>query len=63
MCGEAVWWRCHRRIIADFVLLARRRPVLHLMHDGRLIPHTPTRGVRLRTDGLLVYDVPAPDPD
>jgi uncharacterized protein (DUF488 family) len=56
MCSEAVWWRCHRRIIADFALLARGVPVLHLMPDGRLAEHRPTPGVRLRGDGLLVYD-------
>ncbi|MEU3344889.1 DUF488 domain-containing protein [Streptomyces sp. NPDC006700] len=56
MCAEAVWWRCHRRIVADFVELARERPVLHLMPDGRLVPHRLSEGVRLREDGLLVYD-------
>jgi len=56
MCSEAVWWRCHRRLIADFAVLARDAIVLHLMYDGRLTAHTPTQGVRLRDDGLLVYD-------
>ncbi|MER7003220.1 DUF488 domain-containing protein [Dactylosporangium sp. NPDC000555] len=56
MCSEAVWWRCHRRLIADFVVLARGWPVLHLMHDGRLVPHPLNPRVRLRDDGLLVYD-------
>ncbi|WP_433225840.1 DUF488 domain-containing protein [Actinomadura formosensis] len=56
MCGESLWWRCHRRIIADYAVLARGRPVLHLAHDGRLTGHTPTSGARLRDDGLLVYD-------
>ncbi|WP_399894204.1 DUF488 family protein [Streptomyces sp. BBFR51] len=56
MCGEAVWWRCHRRLIADFAVLARDIPADHLMHDGRLTAHSPTPGARLRTDGLLVYD-------
>ncbi|MFC4495366.1 DUF488 family protein [Streptomyces ovatisporus] len=56
MCSEAVWWRCHRRLIADFAVLVRGVPVLHLMHDGRLTPHTPMRGARVRDDGLLVYD-------
>ncbi|MFD5341382.1 DUF488 domain-containing protein [Streptomyces hawaiiensis] len=56
MCGEAVWWRCHRRLIADFAVLGRGVPVRHLMHDGRLGTHTPTPGARLRDDGLLVYD-------
>ncbi|MFJ3551339.1 DUF488 family protein [Streptomyces sp. NPDC090114] len=56
MCGESVWWRCHRRLIADFAVLARDVPARHLMHDGRHAPHTPTPGARLRADGLLVYD-------
>ncbi|MFI0165699.1 DUF488 family protein [Streptomyces sp. NPDC017095] len=59
MCGEAVWWRCHRRLIADFAVLARGARVLHLMHDGRLTAHTPIPGARLRSDGLLVYDAGA----
>ncbi|MFJ8047323.1 DUF488 family protein [Streptomyces luteogriseus] len=62
MCSEAVWWRCHRRLIADFAVLARGAPVLHLMHDGRLSAHTPTPGARLRDDGLLVYDAPTEPP-
>lgn len=57
MCAETVWWRCHRRIVADFAVLARRTPVLHLAHDGRLTEHRPTTGARLRDDGLLVYDL------
>lgn len=56
MCSESVWWRCHRRLVADFVSVARQVPVRHLMHDGRLAPHQPTAGLRLRDDGLLVYD-------
>jgi len=56
MCSESLWWRCHRRLVADFATVARGAPVSHLMHDGRLEPHRPTPGVRLRDDGLLVYD-------
>lgn len=56
MCSEALWWRCHRRIIADFAVLVRGVPVLHLAHDGRLVEHVPTAGARVRDDGLLVYD-------
>ncbi|MGK5531181.1 DUF488 domain-containing protein [Streptomyces sp. URMC 129] len=56
MCGEAVWWRCHRRLIADFAEVARGVPVRHLMPGGGLARHRPTPGVRLRDDGLLVYD-------
>ena len=56
MCSESLWWRCHRRLIADFAEIARGVPVRHLMHDGRLAVHRPSPGVRLREDGLLVYD-------
>ncbi len=54
MCAEAVWWRCHRRIIADH-LLARGIPVAHLMPDGRLAPATLTRGARVGEDGAVTY--------
>jgi uncharacterized protein (DUF488 family) len=56
MCSESLWWRCHRRLLADFVSVARGTEVRHLMHDGRLEPHRPSDGLRLRDDGLLVYD-------
>jgi uncharacterized protein (DUF488 family) len=56
MCSESVWWRCHRRLIADHLVLVRDIDVVHLMHDGRLTPHVPTQGVR-RDGAALVYDV------
>jgi uncharacterized protein (DUF488 family) len=37
MCAEAVWWRCHRRLVADY-LLANGREVFHLMGEGRVEP-------------------------
>src|SRR5690606_6355339 len=46
MCSEAVWWRCHRRIIADVVLLEHGVAVQHLMHDGALRDHVPSEGAR-----------------
>ena len=55
MCSEAVWWRCHRRLIADAVVVGRGGSVDHLMHDGRLHPHRPTEGVRAEGAGI-VYD-------
>ena len=58
MCAEAVWWRCHRRIIADYLLL-RGRDVIHLMGEGNAVPATITPAARER-DGRLVY--PAPEP-
>ena len=57
MCSESLWWRCHRRLIADFATLARDIAVLHLTHDGRLTEHPLADGARLTADGLLVYDL------
>lgn len=56
MCSEGVWWRCHRRLIADVAELGHRTPVQHLMPDGRLSRHPPAPGARVRPDGLLVWD-------
>jgi uncharacterized protein (DUF488 family) len=56
MCSESLWWRCHRRLLADFVTAARGMEVRHLMHDGRTEAHRLSPGLRLRDDGLLVYD-------
>jgi len=58
MCSESVWWRCHRRLLADHLVLVEGIDVVHLMYDGRLTPHAPTAGVRV-DDGRLVYDVGA----
>ena len=55
MCSESVWWRCHRRLLSDAAMLIRGVEVVHLMHDGRIVPHPPTEGVR-REGELLVYD-------
>lgn len=56
MCSETVWWRCHRRLIADFVTLARDTPVCHLDHRGQLREHPVAAGARLAPGGVLVYD-------
>ena len=56
LCSESVWWRCHRRLLADAATLLERVAVEHLMHDGRLHRHAPTDGVRVDGD-RLVYDV------
>jgi uncharacterized protein (DUF488 family) len=54
MCSESVWWRCHRRLIADVVVLGRCVPVTHLMPDGRLTPHRPSEGAVV-TAGAAVH--------
>lgn len=53
MCSEAVWWRCHRRIVADYLLL-EGWTVLHLMNVNRVEPAKPTPGA-VAQDGVLVY--------
>ena len=60
MCSESVWWRCHRRLIADAAALLHGADVRHLFHDGRLEPHRPApeaRVVRGDGDPVVVYDV------
>ena len=56
MCSEAVWWRCHRRIVADY-LLYRGRMVVHLMGRGRAAPATLTAAATPLGNSLLY---PAP---
>lgn len=53
MCSEAVWWRCHRRIIADY-LLERGVDVFHLMGADKVVPASLTPSARAQ-DGHLVY--------
>ncbi len=55
LCSETVWWRCHRRLVADVTLLGRGRPVMHLLPSGPR-PHQPAAGARPVGDGLLVWD-------
>jgi uncharacterized protein (DUF488 family) len=55
MCSEFVWWRCHRRLIADVAVLGRGVPVAHLMPDGRLADHRPSEGAVPGPDGLLIW--------
>jgi uncharacterized protein (DUF488 family) len=54
MCSEAVWWRCHRRIVADH-LIARGESVLHIMGKDRVEPARLTAGAVVRPDGTVVY--------
>lgn len=54
MCSEAVWWRCHRRIIADH-LLARGEEVTHLMDLGTSMPARLTAGAVIHPDGTVTY--------
>jgi uncharacterized protein (DUF488 family) len=54
MCAEAVWWRCHRRIIADY-LCAAGEAVFHIMGPGKLEQASLTPAAIRRDDGTLIY--------
>jgi uncharacterized protein (DUF488 family) len=54
MCAEAVWWQCHRRIIADY-LLAAGDTVLHIMAPHHAEPAQLTPGAQRTADGGLLY--------
>ncbi len=54
MCSEAVWWRCHRRIVTDY-LIGKWRACLHIMGPGRFEPAQLTQGALIRPDGKIVY--------
>ena len=61
MCAESLWWRCHRRLLADAAVLLRGATVVHLDHRGQLGDHRLTDGVRIAGE-LVVYDVGSPPP-
>lgn len=54
MCSEAVWWRCHRRIVADH-LIACGESVFHLMVKNKIEPARLTEGARVQEDGVVIY--------
>jgi uncharacterized protein (DUF488 family) len=54
MCAEAVWWRCHRRIIADY-LIAAGETVFHILGPGKIEPACLTPAARPTSAGTLIY--------
>ena len=63
MCAETLWWRCHRRLVADAAVLLFGCEVRHLGHDGRVSAHQLTEGARLGNVGgvaTMAYDAVAP---
>jgi uncharacterized protein (DUF488 family) len=57
MCSESLWWRCHRRLLSDYLMLVQDFDVRHIMHDASLREHRLTEGVRTLGDHV-VYDQP-----
>jgi uncharacterized protein (DUF488 family) len=55
MCSEGLWWRCHRRIISDH-LVVRGWTVTHIMPTGKLTEHSLPDFARIE-NGRLIYDL------
>ncbi len=58
MCAEAVWWRCHRRIVSDY-LLALGLTVCHILGIDHVEPASLTPGAMVQANGAIVYPAPA----
>ncbi len=54
MCAEAVWWRCHRRIITDYLITAGET-VFHILGPNRFDRAHITHAAKLGPDGILIY--------
>lgn len=54
MCAEAVYWRCHRRLIAD-ALVVRDIPVYHILGPDQLNEHSLNDMAQVLEDGQIVY--------
>jgi uncharacterized protein (DUF488 family) len=58
MCAEAVWWRCHRRIITDY-LIAAGDSVFHILGENHIEPAAMTHAAKRGQGGTLVYPAEA----
>lgn len=54
MCAEAVPWRCHRNLIADY-LVAHGHDLRHIMAPGKAVAHVVNRNIQAQSDGTLRY--------
>ncbi len=59
MCAEAVWWRCHRRIITDYLLVAGER-VMHILGTAHIDEASLTPGAVVYDDGTIIYPAESP---
>jgi len=55
MCAEAVWWRCHRSMVSDY-LKAKGWTVLHIMAPGKTEEHPYTSPARIVGEGVVYSD-------
>ena len=56
MCAEAVWWRCHRRIITDY-LIAAGETVFHIVGHNHLEQAHMTGAAKIGSAGRLTYPI------
>ena len=54
MCSETLWWRCHRRIISDYLIVAGM-PVVHIMGPQKIDPAALTPNAQQLPNGTLIY--------
>lgn len=54
MCAERLYWKCHRRLLSDY-LNAQGVEVVHILESGRLEPHKLTPGATIAEEGRVVY--------
>jgi uncharacterized protein (DUF488 family) len=54
MCAETVWWRCHRRIITDY-LLAAGETVCHILGPGHIEQAKMNEAAQVQADGIVIY--------
>lgn len=54
MCAETVWWRCHRRIITDY-LLSRGKKVIHILGPSHIDKGSMTPAAVMRSDATIIY--------
>jgi len=59
MCAEALYWRCHRRLLSDY-LVARGVEVRHIMERHKLDPHRMTAGSLVTAEGFVTYPALGP---
>lgn len=61
MCAEVLWWRCHRRLVTDYLIAAGKK-VFHILGMGKVEPAKLTPGAVVMPDGRVEYPEPGQKP-
>ncbi|MFC1792834.1 hypothetical protein ACFL3Q_04535 [Planctomycetota bacterium] len=56
MCAEKLYWKCHRRLLSDY-LTARHVKVVHILDPGKTLEHKLTQGAVVTETGVI-YPLP-----